>query len=82
MVYKLNLLVTENVVSVLASGSLEILIPLFMLLQSWAKCKVWFYAYLGITEFFLCEPFSISMLYFHLASMSVILLKTQTCLLK
>lgn len=82
VLYKLNLIVKENVVSVLVSGNLEILIPHFMLLHSWAKYKLWFYACLGITGFFLCEPFSISVMYFHLAGMSVILVKTQTSLLK
>lgn len=52
-----------------------------MPLHIWAKYKLWFYAYLGITKF-LYEPFSISMRYFHLAGISVILLKTQTSILK
>lgn len=64
VLYKLNLIVKENVISVLVSGNLEILIPLFMPLHSWAKYKLWFYVYLGITVFFLCEPFSKSTMYF------------------
>lgn len=76
VLYKLNLIVKENTVLVLVSGTLEVLIPHFMLLRSWAKHKLWFYAYLGITEFFLYEPFSVWTMFFHLASMSVILLKT------
>lgn len=78
---KLYLIVKENVTSVLVSGNLEIFILLFMPLHIWAKYKLWFYAYLGITKF-LYEPFSISMRYFHLAGISVILLKTQTSILK